>query len=75
MTETSQPVGAMSVNDFAKWAGIGRTTAWKEVNQGRLPAIKVSARTLIRLEDATRWLETRPKWQANPASILLSVQL
>lgn len=54
-------IGAMSVNDFAKWAGIGRTTAWKELREGNLRAVKVSARTIVRFEDATHWLATRPQ--------------
>jgi hypothetical protein len=56
-------IGAMSVSDFAIWAGIGRTTAWKEIREGNLRAIKVSARTIIRFDDATRWLATRPQLQ------------
>ena len=51
----------MSVNAFAIWAGIGRTTAWKEIREGNLRAVKVSARTIVRLEDANRWLATRPQ--------------
>jgi hypothetical protein len=47
----------MSIADFTRWAGIGRTTAWKEIKEGRLRAIKVSARTLITFADASRWLE------------------
>ncbi len=50
----------MSVNDFAKWAGIGRTTAWKEIREGRLRAVKVSTRTVVAVEDARQWLATRP---------------
>lgn len=56
-----KPKGAMSVSDFAIWAGIGRTTAWKEIRDGHLRAIKVSARTIIRFDDATHWLATRPQ--------------
>ena len=52
--------GAMSMADFTRWAGIGRTTAWKEIKEGRLRAIKVSARTLITFADASRWLENCP---------------
>ena len=52
--------GAMSIADFTAWAGIGRTTAWKEIKEGRLRAIKVSARTLITFADASRWLENCP---------------
>jgi hypothetical protein len=56
-----KPRGAMSVNDFAIWAGIGRTTAWKEIREGHIRAVKVSARTIIRFADAENWLATRPQ--------------
>jgi hypothetical protein len=54
MSSTYTPLsrGAMSVDAFARWAGIGRTTAWNEIRLGRLRAVKVSARTLITFEDA-----------------------
>jgi hypothetical protein len=52
--------GAMSIADFTAWAGIGRTTAWKETKGGRSQAIKVSARTVITFADASRWLENCP---------------
>ena len=57
----NQPMGAMSVSDFARWAGIGRTTAWKEIRDGHLRAVKVSARTIVRMTDANEWLATRPQ--------------
>lgn len=65
-----KPRGAMSVSDFAIWAGIGRTTAWKEIRDGHLRAVKVSARTIIRVVDAENWLATRPQLQSatTPAS-------
>jgi len=56
----NRPRGAMSVNDFAVWAGIGRTTAWKEIKEGRLRAVKISARTVIITDDAHAWLTSRP---------------
>jgi hypothetical protein len=59
--QLEKPKGAMSVNDFAIWAGIGRTTAWKEIREGHLRALKVSARTIIRFADAENWLATRPQ--------------
>ena len=45
--------GAMSMADFTAWAGIGRTTAWNEIKEGRLRAI-------ITFADASRWLENCP---------------
>lgn len=58
--ENSPRRGAMSVVDFAIWAGIGRTTAWNEIRLGQLRAIKAGARTLVTFEDAQHWLSTRP---------------
>lgn len=55
-----RPGCAMSVDVFARWAGIGRTTAWNEIRVGRLRAIKVSARTLITFDDAQAWLSSLP---------------
>lgn len=50
--------GAMSVNEFAIWAAIGRTTAWKEIKEGRLRPVKVCARTIVPMEEAKRWLRS-----------------
>ncbi|MDP2227067.1 MAG: hypothetical protein Q8J78_06285 [Moraxellaceae bacterium] len=58
--EKSARPGAMSVNDFATWAGLGRTTAWNEIREGRLRAVKVSSRTLVTMTDAEQWLISRP---------------
>lgn len=56
-------IAAFSVRDFARWAGIGLTTAWKEIREGRLRAVKVSHRTIVVLDDARQWLATRPALQ------------
>lgn len=52
--------GAMSVTEFARWAGIGRTSAWNEIRIGALRAIKANTRTLVTVDDARRWLSSRP---------------
>lgn len=67
--QLESPKGAMSVNDFARWAGIGRTTAWKEIRDGHLRAVKVSARTIIRFADAESWLATRPSLTVQSAQL------
>jgi hypothetical protein len=72
--QLEKPKGAMSVNDFAIWAGIGRTTAWKEIREGHLRAVKVSARTIIRFADAESWLATRPQLSAPNAQPFLSTK-
>lgn len=64
-----RPTGAMSVNAFALWAGIGRTTAWREIREGNLRAVKVSARTIIRFADAENWLASRPQLRTPNAQL------
>ena len=50
--------GAMSIEAFCRWAGVGRTTTYHEIGQGRLRALKVGRRTVIPAEAAARqWLE------------------
>src|SRR4051794_40965996 len=70
--QLESPKGAMSVDDFALWAGIGRTTAWKEIRDGQLRAVKVSARTIIRFADAETWLATRPPLAVQSAQLSLT---
>jgi hypothetical protein len=53
-------IAAMGVAKFAEWAGIGKTTAWKLVRQREIPVIRISRRTLIRVDDAVKWLADRP---------------
>jgi excisionase family DNA binding protein len=52
---------AFSVEDFAKRHGIGRSTAYEEIREGRLIARKLGKRTLIVAEDARAWRESLPK--------------
>jgi predicted site-specific integrase-resolvase len=49
-----------SLSEFCFRNGIGRTTAYKEIKQGRLHPKKVGKRTLISLEEETRWLASIP---------------
>lgn len=50
---------AMSIDDFAVWAGIGRTKAWEEVREKRLRTFKVGRRRLATLAAAETWLNER----------------
>jgi excisionase family DNA binding protein len=47
---------AFSVDEFAKSAGIARTTAYAEIKAGRLVPVKVGRRTLVPADEAMRWL-------------------
>lgn len=54
-TITIEP-GAMSVADFAAWAGISRTWAYKQVYSGDLRSVKRGGRRLIPMDAARAWL-------------------
>jgi hypothetical protein len=55
--------GAISIRDFCKRNSIGVTTAYAEINAGRLVARKCRSRTLIALEDEWAWRNNLPKVQ------------
>jgi len=56
----SADIGALSVEQFCHWAGIGRTKVYEEIDAGRLEAKKFGRRTIIPLEAAKRWLAALP---------------
>jgi hypothetical protein len=47
--------GAMSIADFCRRYGVGRTTAYEEIRAGRLRARKCGKRTAIGDRDAEDW--------------------
>ena len=51
---------AMSVRDFGRNYGIGRTRTYEEINAGRLKALKSGRRTLIPVDAAEDWLNALP---------------
>jgi excisionase family DNA binding protein len=51
---------ALSIAEFSGRYGVGRTTAYEEINSGRLRARKIGKRTLIRVDDAEDWLLRLP---------------
>ena len=59
--DTEPPIGAYSVEDFARSHSIGRSTAYSEISAGRLVARKFRARTLVTIEDAKAWRLNLPK--------------
>lgn len=51
---------AFPINVFCSRYGIGRSKAYDEIKSGRLTGVKIGRRTLIRAEDAERWLRSLP---------------
>lgn len=45
---------ALSINDAAKVLGLGRTSIYAMIADGRLDAFKLGRRTLIRMESVRR---------------------
>jgi excisionase family DNA binding protein len=47
---------AYSINEFCNIYQLGRTKVYEEIKFGRLIAVKVGSRTIIRADDAETWL-------------------
>lgn len=54
---------ALSLNEFCERYGIGRTTAYQEIKDGRLRGRKCGKRLIITEDDAEEWLRNLPKWE------------
>ena len=52
--------GAMAVDEFCRWACIGKTKAYSEVKAGRLKLRKIGTKTIILRGDAEAWLRALP---------------
>ncbi len=53
--------GAFTVNEFTAWAGIGRTYFYHLVNTNCIKPVKCGTRTLVRYDEAMRWLDSLPE--------------
>ncbi len=52
----SLPVKASSLKGISKMYGLGKTTLRKAINEGRLRAIRIGRRTVIRIADADAFI-------------------
>lgn len=52
-----------TLKEAAAALGVGRTTLWRAVSEGKLRAIKLGSRTLIPADALRRWLATLPAVQ------------
>ncbi|MDA9529888.1 excisionase [Bradyrhizobium sp. CCBAU 25338] len=50
----------MSVEEFCRWACVGKTKAYAEAKAGRLVLRKIGAKTVIIRADAEAWLRALP---------------
>ncbi|ESZ56499.1 hypothetical protein [Mesorhizobium sp. L103C131B0] len=64
-TVPSSQGGAMTIDQFCKWAAIGRTLAYREISAGRLRSVKVGKRRLVTFADAVCWLGALPSSRAD----------
>jgi excisionase family DNA binding protein len=51
---------AMSVDEAANAAGVGRTMLFEEIRKGHITARKVGRRTIITMDDLDAWLKSLP---------------
>jgi excisionase family DNA binding protein len=51
---------ALSVEEAAKAAGVGRTLLFEEIRKGHITARKVGRRTIITTDDLDAWLKSLP---------------
>jgi excisionase family DNA binding protein len=52
---------AVSADEAADAAGIGRTQIFEEIRQKRLVARKIGRRTIIALDDLKAWMNSLPE--------------
>ena len=50
---------AVSINDTAKVLGIGRTSVYEMIKDGRLEAFKLGRRTLVRVDSIRRLVDAQ----------------
>jgi excisionase family DNA binding protein len=55
---------SLAISEVSRRTGIGRTSIFEAIRQGRLRAIKAGSRTLIRMEDLRAFLDSLPEARA-----------
>ena len=50
----------ITIREFTKWFGVGRSTVYRENQAGRLPFRKVGRATRISESDANAWYDALP---------------
>ena len=60
------PLG-LSIAQAVRASGVGRTTLYEEIKEGRLRAVKRGRRTLILADDLKQWLGALPTLKTEQA--------
>ncbi len=60
MTDAHEKLG-LTVDDLVAASGLGRTSIYAQIRDGRLVARKCGRRTIILPSDATDWLKNLPR--------------
>jgi len=74
MPNYSEPA-VMTVQDFIRWARIGRTRVYEEINSGALQIFKIGRRTYISTVDAQAWLDRYTRAHDAAPALMASVKL
>jgi hypothetical protein len=56
--------GAMTVDEFCRWACVGKTKTYAEAKAGRLQLRKIGSKTVVLRSDAEQWLRSLPSASA-----------
>jgi excisionase family DNA binding protein len=54
--DSALPVRATSLKGISKMYGLGKSTLRKAINEGRLRAVRIGRRTVIRIDDAEAFI-------------------
>ncbi len=52
---------AMTIDQFCRWACIGKTKLYAEVKSGRITLRKIGSKTIVLRSDGEAWLNSLPK--------------
>jgi hypothetical protein len=68
ISEFEQQRRAMTLPEFCRRYGIGRSSAYVEIAAGRLPIRKCGRRSLVTIDDAELWLSRLPSGNSMSAA-------
>jgi excisionase family DNA binding protein len=51
--------GALTVEETAKYLGIGRSMAYEAIRSGEIPAMRIGTRWIVPIEELNGWLASQ----------------